>query len=213
KDNNGIPDVFVSDLVAGTNCLVSAGAGPSSGSTNPVVATPVITPDGWFVAFFSCATGLVSSVPVTSPGEVYVRDRVAGTTTWASTNAPALLSAGRGQNNAPSYHPRLSDNGRYVTFKTGATLATGGAMILQYDSTLAATTAVNTNGIGEPVDLDEGYGPEMTPDGRYIAFARYEVSASSGYASVHVWDAQQLTDTLVSDDGSGVPANTTSYAP
>src|SRR5208337_2206439 len=94
-----------------------------------------------------------------------------------------------------------------------ATLATGGAMILQYDSTLAATTAVNTNGIGEPVDLDEGYGPEMTPDGRYIAFARYEVSASSGYASVHVWDAQQLTDTLVSDNGSGVPANTTSYAP
>ncbi len=213
NNTNGIPDVFVRDRVAGTNCLVSVGAGPPTSSTNPVVATPVITPDGRYVAFFSCATGLVSSVPITSPGEVYVRDRVAGTTTWASTNAPALLSAGRGQNNAPSYHPRLSDNGRYVAFKTGATLATGGAMILQYDSTLAATTAVNTNGIGAPVDLDEGYGPEMTPDGRYIAFARYEGSASSGYASVHVWDAQQLTDTLVSDDGSGVPANTTSYAP
>ena len=54
---------------------------------------------------------------------------------------------------------------------------------------------------------------EMTPDGRFIAFARHEGSTNSGYASVHVWDAQLASDTLVSDNGSGVPANTTSHTP
>jgi Tol biopolymer transport system component len=212
-DTNGIPDVFVRDLITQTTWLVSPGARSPSSSANPLFATPVITPDGRYVAFFSSATGLVSSVPATSSGEVYVRDRVAGTTTWASTNVAALVLAALGQNNVPSYHPRLSDDGRYVAFKASATTPTGAAMILQYDSTTRTITAANTNGIGGPVDLDDSYGPEMTPDGRFIAFARHEGFLSSGYSSVHVWDAQLTTDTLVSDNGSGVPTNTASYAP
>src|ERR1039458_10189997 len=212
-DTNGIPDVFVRDLITQTTWLVSPGARSPSSSANPLFATPVITPDGRYVAFFSSATGLVSSVPATSAGEVYVRDRVAGTTTWASTNVAALVLAALGQNNVPSYHPRLCEGGRYVTFKAGATTTTGADVILQYDSTTRTTAVVNTNGIGGSVDLDESYGPEMTPDGRYITYVRHEGSLSSGYSSVHVWDAQLTTDTLVSDNGSGVPTNTASCAP
>ncbi len=177
-DNNGIPDIFVRDLVAGTNQLVSVGALLPSGSISPITAGPVMTPDGRYVAFFSLATNLVAGVPATSTGEVYVRDRLLGATTWASTNAAAIVFAGLGQSNTPSYHPRLSDDGRYVAFKAGATTLTGGAMILQFDSDAGTTTAVNTNGIGGAVDLDDSYGPEMTPDGRFIAFARQEGSLS-----------------------------------
>ena len=213
-DTNGIPDIFIRDLVAGTNDLVSVGALCSAlVSPGTIMATPVITPDGRYVAFFSRATNLVSAVPGTTTGEVYVRDRLTGTTTWASTNAAAIVSAMIQQTNAPSYHPQLSDDGRYVAFKTGATASTGVAVILQYDSTTGATTVVNTNGIGGSVDVDETYGPEMTPDGRFIAFARQEGSTNSGYASVHVWDAQLASDTLASDNGSGVPTNTTSHTP
>jgi Tol biopolymer transport system component len=211
-DTNGIPDVFVRDLITQTTWLMSVNARPS-GSITPVMATPVITPDGRYVAFFSRATNLVSAVPGTTTGEVYVRDRLTGTTTWASTNAAAIVSAMIQQTNATSYHPQLSDDGRYVAFKAGATASTGVAVILQYDSTTGATTVVNTNGIGGSVDVDESYGPEMTPDGRFIAFARHEGSTNSGYASVHVWDAQLASDTLVSDNGSGVPTNTTSHTP
>ena len=213
NDTNGIPDVFVRDLVAGTNSLVSVGAGTPFSSTNPIVATPIMTPDGRYVAFFSSATNLVSSVPNTSPGEVYVRDRVAGTTTWASTNAAAIVSAMIGLSGVPAYHPRLSDDGRYVAFKAGSTLPNGAAVILEFD-TLAGTTGVaNTNGIGWYLNYDDSYGPEMTPDGRYIALVQHESTLSSGYSSVHVWDTQGAVDTLVSDKGSGVPTNTTSYAP
>jgi len=214
-DNNCIPDVFVRDLVAGTNQLVSVGAlPPIVPNINPVMATPVITPDGRYVAFFSSARGLVSAVPSSfSTGEVYVRDRLMGTTTWASTNAAVIVSNTLGLIRMPAYHPKLSDDGRYVAFKAGATASTGVAVVLQYDSTTGTTTVVNTNGIGGSVDVDETYGPEMTPDGRFIAFARLEGSTNSGYASVHVWDAQLASDTLVSDNGSGVPANTTSHTP
>ena len=212
-DTNGIPDIFVRDLVAGTNQQVSVGALLPSGSITPITASPVITPDGRYVAFFSLATNLAAGVPGSSTGEVYVRDRLLGQTTWASTNAAAMVLALINQANATSYHPQLSDDGRYVAFKAGATISTGVAVILQYDSTTGATAVINTNGIGGSVDLDESYGPEMTSDGRFIAFARHEGSLASGYSSVHVWDSQGAVDTLVSDNGSGVPANTASSAP
>jgi Tol biopolymer transport system component len=212
-DTNGIPDVFVRDLVAGTDYLVSVGALLPSGSANPIMATPVITPDGRYVAFFSSAINLVSTVPGTSTGEVYVRDRFAGTTTWASTNAATIVSATLGLSGMPAYHPQLSDDGRCVAFKAGSTTPGSAVVILQYDSTAATTAVVNTNGVGWIVDIDDDGGPEMTPDGRFIAFARNEGALSSGYSSVHVWDSQAAVETLVSDDGSGVPTNTTSQAP
>ena len=190
-DTNGIPDVFVRDLVAGTNCLVSMNAIAPSNSANPIMATPVLTPDGRFVAFFSRATNLVPTVPGTSAGEVYVRDRFAGTTTWASTNAAALVSAVLKLTGVPAYHPRLSDDGRYLAFRAGSLNSTGAVMILRYDTVAAATAAINSNGVGWYIDPDDSSGPEMTPDGRFIVFVRHEGAVSSVYSSVHVWDAQR----------------------
>jgi len=217
-DTNRIADVFVRDLITQTTWLVSANALLPPGSSGPfiIMATPVVTPDGRYVAFFSVATNLVSGVPGTTTGEVYVRDRLTGQTTWTSTNAAGIVSNMFHQYNPgsyPSYHPRLSDDGRYVAFKTGATASTGVAVILLYDSVTGTTTVINTNGIGGSVDVDETYGPEMTPDGRFIAFAEHEGATNSGYSSVHVWDTQSNLDILVSDDGSGVPTNTTSHTP
>jgi Tol biopolymer transport system component len=158
----------------------------------------------------------VSTVPGTTPGEVYVRDRLLGAMTWASTNAAAIVYAAYRQNNGPSYHPRLSDDGRYVAFKSGPPtgLTTAGAfVIMRYDSTMGTTALVNANGIGCSVDLDDNDGPEMTPDGRFIAFDRHEGTPYTSYSSVHVWDSQSAVDTLVSDNGHGVQSSSFSYAP
>jgi Tol biopolymer transport system component len=213
-DTNSIPDVFVRDLIAGTNYLVSVGATLPLGSPiSSITATPVITPDGRYVAFFSLATNLVSQVPGTSQGDVYVRDLSAGTTTWASTNAAQIVSATLGLGSAAAYHPRLSADGRYVAFKAGPASPGAANVILEYDMMMGTTAVINTNGLGGSTVLDDNYGPEMTPDGRFLAFAKYEGAVSLGYSSVHVWDSQAAADTLVSDDGSGVPANTVSYMP
>jgi Tol biopolymer transport system component len=224
-DTNGLADVFVRDLVAGTTTLVSVGA-----TGYGTMATPQITPDGRYVAFFSSATGLVASAGPSANGEIYVRDLLAGTTTWASANAAAMVQAVFGPattTNIVSYRPRVSDDGRFIAFMSGATTISGGTAILVYDQSAGVTTVITTNAVGSfatnslswPPNsyqprLDENrFGPEMTADGRFIAYASREPAAGGTNSSVHVWDSLASTDWAVSTNGSGVPANTISYTP
>ena len=223
-DTNGLSELYVRDLVAGATTLASVGA---SGS-NPTMATPQITPDGRYVAFFSTATGMVASASPSANGEIYVRDCVAGTTTWASVNAAATVQAAFGAA-APakifSCRPCLSADGRYVAFMSGDTNLFGKETILVYDQLSDTTTLVTTNAMGfltnsalgllpyvSAADEDR-FGPVMTPDGRYIAYASREPPGTGTDASVHVWDSVAGVDLAVSTNGSGVPPNTISYTP
>ena len=215
-DTNGIPDIFVRDLVAQTTTQASVGSAPPTGSTNATVSSPVITPSGRYVAFFSSARGLTASSPANSPGEVYVRDLVANTTIWASTNGMAIVSNLLHFSYMPSYHPRISDDGRYVAFKSGTNILNGTVInpvvVLQYDSTAGTTTVISTNGYPDVSYNDDMYGLEMTPDGRFVAF----VVSNNPVAGlgIRLWDSQAGTDTLVSVclDGT-IPTNSTSCLP
>ncbi len=227
-DTNGIPDVFVRDLIPQTTSLASVGAT----GTNTSMATPAITPDGRFVAFFSTATNLAAGVSPDTQGEIYVRDRLAGTTIWASTNATATLSnmlmyvyMFAGLSNASSVHPVISDNGRYVAFRTGwtnlivclpPTMASRApaAAVLQYDTVNGTTTTLTTNGYPIGAYYDDFCGPAMTPDGRYIAYVECEQNTSPSYYSVRLWDRLTGTNVLVSAGPDGLwLTNSTSHTP
>ena len=96
-DTNGVQDVFARDVAAGTTERISVSSDElESDGSSPVAvrgfnaSTPQITPDGRYVAFHSSGTNLVPNdtnacEPVfQTPGscpDVFVRDRVAGTTT------------------------------------------------------------------------------------------------------------------------------------
>ena len=56
-----------------------------TGPANGVSKTPVLTPDGRYVAFVSSATDLVET-PVNGNFQIYVRDLVAGTTRLVTLN-------------------------------------------------------------------------------------------------------------------------------
>lgn len=207
-DTNGISDVFVRDLLNGTTTLVSVGAT----GTNVSVAPPIITPDGRYVAFASTAKGIAASVPTTSQGEVYVRDLISNVTIWASTNAANTVSNVLHLNNAPSLHPAISDDGRFIGFKTGGTNGSGAAqtMIFQYNLTNGTLIGISSNGYAPWVQNDDVYGPEMSPDGRFVVF----VATNSGCVSIQFGDAQAGTNLLVSAvlDGS-YPTNSVSDTP
>ena len=206
---NGLPDLFVRDLVLATNYLISTGV-TNGGNT-------AMTPDGRYVAFFSTSTNLVPGVPAGSKGEVYLFDRTMGTTTWASTNAAALALSYLGQSNAPSYHPRLSVDGQSVVFKIGGATAlpptNGVAMVALYNVATATTTVISTNAMGTQPGLDDDYGPELTPDGEFVAYVQHEGNVNSNNCSVHVWDSNGGADTLVSDPGNNGVITTTSMHP
>jgi Tol biopolymer transport system component len=217
-DTNRIDDVFVRDLVAGTTRLVSVGAT----QVGAVMGSPVITPDGRYVAFFSTARGLVAAVPTSSQGEIYLCDLVSQTTTWASITAAVLASSYLGLANPPSTHPALSDDGRFVAFKTGwtnglvAPPAPGqaAAMVFIFDTTTATDTIVATNGFPPWVQNDDVYGPEMTPDGRFVAFGQEEVINGVTNASLQLWDSLAGSNTLVSVNLNGqVSSNSLSHSP
>ena len=111
-DTNGIPDVFVRDLVTGTTTLASVGAQLSQGRSE----APLITPDGRYVAFFSIATNLVPGVPQ-SGGEIYVRDLVGNTTIWASAYAREALKLFQNATNAVSFGHVISADGQFVAYE------------------------------------------------------------------------------------------------
>jgi Tol biopolymer transport system component len=197
-DTNGIADVFVRDLVGGATRLVSTGA------SGVDISAPVMTPDGRFVAYAATTSGYISSSPT---GEVYVCDLVSNVTIWASTNAANIAKAVLNISSAACYHPVISDDGQYVAFKAGT--GTGPAMIFQYSATNGSVTAISSNAVKQ---VDDIYGPEMSPDGRFVVFLATNFSGAC--VTVELWDALAGTNSTISvaQDGS-LPTNSISDSP
>ena len=145
-DRNGLPDIFVRDLLLGTTTLASPGA-VSAGlwvTTDNGSFEPSITPDGRFVAFYSTATNLVAEV--TNVGDIYVRDLLAGTTYWASVAARGELQAVFGTSNGVCFSPKMSTNGSFIAYEvSAANFAQSAGVVLRYNLSTGLTDVVNTN--------------------------------------------------------------------
>jgi Tol biopolymer transport system component len=216
NDTNGIPDVFIRDLQAGTTALVSVGAKSAASTTiQSSSESPEITPDGRYVAFFSAATNLVSGV--TLVGEVYVRDLAAGTTIWASTNARSLFQSVAGTADGISCNQVISTDGQFVAFETcpnSVTSFNARGIVLRYNLQTHLTDIVHTNAnVPFPASYADINNLDMTPDGRFIALVANGVG-STGKTVIYLWDAQTATNTLVSADlTTGLPVSGICAAP
>ena len=190
-DTNGIPNVFVRDLQAGTTTLASTGAMPFSAASSSEL--PLITPDGRYVAFYSTATNLVAGV--TNSSEIYVRDLTQGITVWASTNSHSILQS-LGTNSALSCNQAISDDGQLIAYEACPTAGHG--VVLQYNLQTGLTEIVSTNvaGILSGLELNER-NLSTTLDGRFVVFVAYMNGINTGLA---VWDGQSNTITMVSLD-------------
>ncbi len=209
-DTNGIADVFVRDLLAGTTTLASVGATINS---NPPVAgvaisseSPEITPDGCYVVFYSTATNLVPGV--TNTGEIYVRDLLAGNTTWVSTNARAMDQSLTGSANFVSCNYSISDDGQFIAFEA-CTNPPGSSSIARdcfaLPSATGLTDIICTNASVPLLPFENIHDLAMTPDGRFTALV---ANTSGTSTAIYLWDAQTGMNVLVSAnlDNSG-PAN------
>lgn len=205
-DTNQIADVFVRDLQAGTTTLASVGAVLTNGAAvaNCSSQSPVISADGRYVAFFSTATNLVPGVP--TGGDVYVRDLIGGTTTWAS--ASARTGSGLHTNQLISFNPALSADGQFVAFESGHSSAFAAA-ILRYGLGTGLTDFVHTNAAISTSSFDNVQNLDMSPDGRFIAFvANTNNPPGTTTSCILLWDASAGTTSLISGNTNGlVPTN------
>ena len=213
-DTNGIDDVFVRDLVNDTTRLVSAGANGAD------VSAPVITPDGRFVAYACTTPGFATGIASSPTGEVYVCDLLSNVTIWASSNATSIAANLLLLSSVASYHPVISSDGRYVAFKSGwangntppSGSGTPAVVISRYDGSNGTLTTISTNGFPAWPQNDDVYGPEMSPDGRFVVFVA--TNPNSACLTIQLWDAQAGTNLDVSVAANGsLPTNSISDSP
>lgn len=208
NDTNGIPDVFLHDLVTHTTTLVSFGARPYNKQFGGASESPRISADGRYVAFYSTATNLAPGVPYFSSTEresdIYLRDAVAATTMWVSQGARALLG---GSNMRFSFNHQMSLDGRHVAFQAARAAVTPGtyalgkyapSLILRFDVTTASTQVIASNAVVSTVPREDIADLAMTPDGNALAFLVTTNVGGRPEEMIVAWNAVDGTTALVS---------------
>lgn len=118
--------------------------------------------------------------------DVFVRDRLRGTTTRVS--APGALAA---EANGPSAFPAISPDGRFVAFTSLASNlvpgdTNGAADVFLHDRRTHQTTRVSVDshdleGNGDSAAGDDGLEPPVVSrDGRLVAFASFATNLVPG---------------------------------
>jgi Tol biopolymer transport system component len=169
-DINGLRDVFVKDVRAGTVSLLSGRntsvAGPFAG--NGGSTEPVLSGDGRYVVFTSSATNLVSD-DSNHDSDVFVLDTLAGDRMRVSTDSQG------GQGNNDSDSPAITSDGHYVVFCSAATDlvdgdANGFVDVFRKDMLTGIVALVSADGMGASTNGDSA-GPVVSDDGRYVVFS------------------------------------------
>lgn len=185
-DTNSTWDIFVHDLRSHVTTLETVSSGGVQADRHS--SGPSLSEDGRFVAFTSIATTLAPNPQGTS--DLYLRDRVSGTTTNETTSPDRLGGGG------PASPRALSADGRYVALESGdpgivPPTAVGIAQALRFDRDLGAFLLLSTDDDWAPADRN-AVNPTISGDGRYVAFASRAGSLVAG-------DANGEWDVFVSD--------------
>ena len=206
-DTNGVGDVFVRDIVAGTTERVSVAANGAQGTA--LSDEPSMTADGRFVAFASQSENFVA-VDTNGVPDVFVRDRLNNTTERVS------VATGGAQANGTSLEPSTSADGRYVAFLSYATNlvpgdTNGSPDIFVRDRLAGTTERVNVTSSGSQALGGNSISPSISADGRYVAFCSFcpnlVPSDTNGRWDIFVHDRRTGATERVSLSSSGAQGN------
>jgi Ca2+-binding RTX toxin-like protein/Tol biopolymer transport system component len=173
-----------------------------------------ISADSRYITFQSDASNLVIG-DTNNNGDIFVYDR--------QTNQTTRVSIGNNgtQGDNPSKSPRISSDGRYVTFySTASNLVVGDTNntgdIFVYDRQSKQTTRVSVDNNGIQAN-NSSFSPSISADGRYITFSSDASNLVTGDTNntgdIFVYDRQSKQTTRVSVDNNGIQANSPSFSP
>ena len=209
-DVNGQGDVFVRDRLTDTTTLVSVSSLRAQASAG--ASEPSISANGRFVAFVSSSPDLVPGDDADGLPNVFVRDRLSGTTECVSV-VPNGVQPGTGVVDAV-----ISADGRYVAFATYMDRIVPGDTdgltdIFVRDRQTGALECVNLSANGVQGSR-WSYSPSISANGRFVAFtslANNLVPGDTNDTDVFVRDRQLDTIERVSVSSFGLQANAPSY--
>lgn len=213
NESNRALDVFVRDLVAGTNELISV-AHPALAFATPnsfsLLSPFPASADGRYIAYASDADNIV---PGDTNGfrDVFVRDLASSASVLVSA-APNGVSG-----NGISSEPAMSGDGRYVAFTSSTTNLVAGDMNqamdifvrdLQTGTMLLASRKYNGPGPANKAS----YSPVLSADGRWLLFRSQATdlasSTFSGTENLFVRDLQSSTNRALTTAGVAAAAMT-----
>ena len=205
-DGNDSSDIFVYDMLSGTNRLVSVATDGSQGNGSSFSADA--SADGRYVVFSSRASNLIAG-DTNGVQDIFLRDLQAGTTTRVS------LGANGAQATDFSYNAQVSDNGRYVVFQSDATNLVAGDTNGQQDiylrDTVSGTTKLVSANTGGVVGSSGSYNADLSADGRYVVFESSATNLVAGdtnnIADIFLRDTVAGTTTRLSLAWNGAEAN------
>jgi Tol biopolymer transport system component len=202
-DDNGKRDVFIADRQNGAVEWISVDSAGVPGNGDSQDAS--LSDDGRFVAFASRATNLDPADASGDYSDVYVRDRLLGTTTLASYTWQGLPSAW------PSAAPALSADGLLLAFESAdANIVPNNSaywVVALRDFSAGTTINASPTWDGSPSERSSARAA-FSGDGRYLAFLSDAANLVPGDVNghtvdVYVYDTQGQTVELASLSSSG----------
>lgn len=225
---NGASAIYVKDVQTGKTVRVSTNSDGAQGNKDS--GKPDITADGRLVVFDSSSSNLVAddtnnqcalaSGTNVNCVDVFLKDIETGVITRVST------SAANGQGNRESSEPVISDDGRFVAFKSGADNLVPGDTngmtdIFVKDTQSGSVQRASTDAAGAEADAESGH-VSLAADGRFVAFSSIATNLvpddTNGKTDVFIKDMKSGAISRVStgaageqgDDASGFSALTVS---
>lgn len=205
-------DIFVRNRQFGTTELASVDSGEAQKDADSY--QPSISSDGRFVAFVSL--GAFVADDTNNKADVYVRDRLAGTTERVS------LDSNESQANGSSEKPSITGDGRFVIFVSQASnLVTGDTNgvtdVFLRDRLTGITERVSVGNTGSQGNRASENASAVSGDGRYIAFQSSATNLvfgdTNGASDIFVRDRRLETTHRVSVTTDGRQANNSSSEP
>jgi len=165
-DSNSWEDVFVHDRV--TRTTVRASLSSTGAQGNYFSRSGSISGDGRWVVFASGASNLVVG-DIDQGSDIFLRDTLSSVTSLVSTSSTGT------QGNSASTEPKVSTEGRFVTFVSAATNLVFGDIssatdIFVKDLLTGSTTLVSVDSAGIQGNAASSE-PSISPDGRFVAFS------------------------------------------
>jgi len=193
-------EIYIHDLVAGTNLWVSGAARALLGTSNAVSFNHVLSAGGDYVAYETCA--LPTPSWASGQGLILRFSPVTGLTDIVFTNA--FVATG------PAEDIRTIDmtpDGRFIVFVASLSGTVGASCILLWDAQSGLTTLVSGDLDGNAPTNAICDTPMIDPTGRFVAFlssaTNLVTNSLVGDYHLYVRDVQAGTTTLVDAGTNG----------
>ena len=207
NDTNGLDDLFVRDLKKGKTRRISIGTGGVE--TDAFSTQASISDNGRFVVFRSNATNIGGG----SSGliaDIFLHDRKKKRTRLISKSNAGVAS------NSDSFEPKISGDGRYVTYYTIATTIvpndSNGSQndVMVYDRLKKKTTRASKSSKGVQGPLSSSLS-DISADGRFVVWDSKSEnlvgSDSNGFGDIFIRDRKKKKTRLISVRSDGGQSN------